>query len=69
MQLLTIEQASERTGISKSRLYKLTAPAVGAIPTYKIGASSRIDEKDLEAFIATKRRPSRQEQQNKAILY
>lgn len=68
MQLLTITQASELSGISTSTLYKLTSPKVAELPTYKIGTSSRINKADLEAWLQNHRRPSRSEIYNKARI-
>ena len=55
MALLTVDQAAERLGTSTRFVRRLTAEK--RIPYVKLGGGSkvRIDENDLEAFIAASR--------------
>ncbi len=62
-----IADAAAYLGLSKSRLYKLAAPACAAIPTYKVGGSIRFDREELDRWMASKRRPTADEQEN-AVL-
>lgn len=59
--------AAAYLGLSKSRLYKLAAPAVAAIPTYKVGGSIRFDREELDRWMASKRRPTASEQENAIV--
>lgn len=56
-----IDEASRLTGLSQSRLYKLSAPAVAEIPVYKVGGSNLYLRSDLAAYMAGKRRYCRRE--------
>jgi excisionase family DNA binding protein len=51
--LLTIAQAAERLGLSRSKLYELIA--AGEISTVRIGRSRRIIPDDLASFIDSRR--------------
>ncbi len=64
-----IDEASRLTGLSVSRLYKLAAPAVGDIPTYKVGGSILFKRSDLEDYMAGKRRYTRRDVASRADTY
>lgn len=55
--LLTIVQAAEIVGLSRSKLYELLASR--ELPSVRIGRARRIDLVDLERFIARHRVPRR----------
>ena len=65
---LRIPEASVYCGLSESRLRKLTAPAVAAIPVYKDGSSTLIHKDDLDAYMASKRQYTRREAGQAALL-
>lgn len=66
---LRIPAASVYTGISESRLRKLTSPKIAAIPVYKDGHSTLISKTDLDAYMQSKRRYCRQEIEQRATTY
>jgi excisionase family DNA binding protein len=55
--LITIVQAAEIIGLSRSKLYELLASR--ELPSVHIGRARRIDVADLERFIARHRVPER----------
>lgn len=67
--LVNIKEASRLTGISVSRLYKLTMPKVAGVPCYKVGGSVRFSPEELEDWLAGQRRPTLEERRNAAISH
>lgn len=65
---LRIPEASVYCGLSESRLRKLTAPKVAAIPVYKDGSSTIIHKRDLDAYMASKRQYTKREADCSALL-
>lgn len=55
--LITIVQAAEIIGLSRSKLYELLASR--ELPSVRIGRARRIDLADLDRFIARHRVPQR----------
>lgn len=55
--LLSLREASERCGLSTSRLRRLAAQ--GTLRAQKAGAYWVVDEESLRAFMATERKPGR----------
>lgn len=55
--LVTVVQASEIVGLSRSKLYELLASR--ELPSVRIGRARRIDLRDLERFIDGHRVPQR----------
>jgi excisionase family DNA binding protein len=51
--LLTVPQAAEHLGVSRSKLYELIA--AGEITTVRVGRARRIAPADLASFIAARR--------------
>lgn len=53
--MITIQEASKKTGITRSTLYKIVYS--GKLKYFRFGASDKgrimLDEKDLDAFIAS----------------
>lgn len=62
--LISIKEASAFTGISVSRLYKLTMPKVAGIPCYKLGGMVRFSPEELEEWLEAQRCPTMQEREN-----
>lgn len=56
--LITIVQAAEIVGLSRSKLYELLASR--QLPSVRIGRARRIDLRDLERFIDGHRIPKRE---------
>lgn len=48
--LLKIPQVAERLNVSRNTVYRLIAD--GELPVVTVGATSRVDPKDLDAYIA-----------------
>lgn len=49
VRLITVAEAAERLGLSRSKLYLLIAD--GELPTVRIGRARRIDLADLRAYV------------------
>jgi excisionase family DNA binding protein len=63
-QLLTRKQAARRLGISDATLSRLMA--AGAISFYKVGWRTLFDDAQIEAYLASVRRPSHVEKSAEA---
>lgn len=57
-QLITVTEAAERLGLSRSKMYELLA--AGEMPSVRIGRTRRIDTEDLVAFVEQHRQPALQ---------
>lgn len=53
VRLLTLQAVSEATALSMETIYRLTQQ--GALPVIRVGGARRVDERDLEAFVAAHR--------------
>jgi excisionase family DNA binding protein len=62
--LLTRKQTARQLGISDATLSRLMA--AGAISFYKVGWRTLFDEAQIEAYLASVRRPSRVEMREQA---
>ncbi len=56
IEVLTVEEVANLLKLSKITIYRLIK--TGEIPAYKIGASWRINKKDLELYIEAKKKGS-----------
>ena len=52
--MLTVNEVAKRLGVSVCSAYRFIRS--GSLPSYKIGFKDRVDEKDLEEFLAQRRR-------------
>ncbi len=56
IEVLTVEEVASLLKLSKITIYRLIK--TGEIPAYKIGASWRVNKKDLESYIESKKKGS-----------
>ena len=54
MKLLTAKELQERLGVAQAMAYRLVSS--GEIANFKVGRSIRIDERDIESYLARHRR-------------
>lgn len=52
-ELLTVDEAAEYLGLSRSTLYQYAAART--VPTYRLGRLLRFDRRDLDNWIASRR--------------